>query len=407
MSRRSLSSLVTALASLGLVAAFAPAASADDAPTAPVPLKGDNEKVVAQAGPGGGGGGGAEIPSGEGLKDSSAEKTEKEEEKEHKNPFAGSILLFDQSATTHSFSKGSQLSYSPLYEWWISPRVYYTVAKHFKFGARFDFFKEFTNHEATTDKGEWVVGDPWLTAAYGNQASFFNKHEKSRYSIGILARPGISKASRANDQYISAGPTASLSFGFDVLGSKSKFLQSASIGLYASYSHAFTKSTTPGTVDRPATGVDENITLNQSIRSSTLVGNSLIYSLNGEIDILENLSYGASFIWIDQFAYRAPDAPFAGASDVTRNPNDTQFRQSTWFLTSVDYTPIKELGLSLGYYNLNTALGLDGQRRNVLFSPEARVFFSLTANLDAIMDDVSKPRQNKANTAIANFRAFQ
>ena len=403
MSRRSLSSLVTALASFGRVAAFAPAAFAD-APAPAAPLKGDNEKVVAQAGPGAPGGGGAEIPSGEGLKDNAAEKTEKEEEKEHKNPFAGSIFLFDQSATTNSFSKGSQLSYTPLYEWWLSPRVYYTVAKHFKFGARFDFFKEFTNHEATTEKGEWVVGDPWLTAAYGNQASFFNKHEKSRYSLGLLARPGISKASRANDQYASAGPTASLSFGFDVLGSKSKFLQSASFGLYVSYSHAFTKSTTPGTVDRPATGVDDNITLNQSIRSSTLVGNSLIYSLNGEIDILENLSYGASMIWIDQFAYRTPDTNYAGG--VPRNPNDTQFRQSTWFLTSVDYTPIKELGISLGYYNLNSAIGLDGQRRNVLWSPDARVFFSLTANLDAIMDDVYKP-QNKANTAIANFRSFQ
>jgi hypothetical protein len=398
MTRKSLPLLV-ALASFGLVAAFSSSALAEDAPQPPVPLEGKNEKVVAQAESGGA----AAAPAGgEGVKDSAAQKTEKEEEEQHKNPFAGSIFLFDQSATTNSFSKGSQLSYSPLYEWWISPRVYYTVAKHFKFGARFDFFKEFTNHEETTTKGEWVITDPWLTAAYGDQASFFGKHEKSRFSLGLLVRPGVSKASRANDQYMSAGPTGSLSYGFDVLGSKSKFLQSASIGLYVSYSHAFTKSQQPGDISRPATDVNGNMTLNQSIRSSTLVGNSLIYSLNGEIDILETLSYGASMIWIDQFAYRTPD--IAG---MPRSDNDTHFRQSTWFLTSVDYNPIKELGISLGYYNLNTAIGPDGKRRNVLWSPDARVFFSLTANLDAIMDDVTKPKQNKANTAIANFRAFQ
>jgi len=134
--------------------------------------------------------------------------------------------------------------------------------------------------------------------------------------------------------------------------------------------------------------------------------------VNGEIDILENLSYGLSMIWIDQFSYRPTDAELindSGASSgpITRSENDTRFRQSTWFLTSFDYEPIKEMSISLGYYNLNSAIGPDGTRRGVFWSPDARVFFSLTAHLDAIMDDITGPKQNKAQTASSTFRMFQ
>jgi hypothetical protein len=424
MTRKPLPTLVAALASFGLLAAFSSSALADDAPTSPESSDGKGEKVVAQAAPAAGSGGGTEAPvaaptggpaatpavaGGEGIKDNAAEKTEEKAEEQKKNPFAGSIFLFDQSATTNSFSKGSQQSYSPSYEWWLSPRVYYTVADHFKFGARFDFFKEFTNHEETTEAREWRPGDPWLTAAYGNQASFLNKHEKSRYSLGVIFRPPLSKESRANGQYFAFGPSASISWGFDVAGSKSKVFQSASFGLYASYSHAFTQYTTPSPFNgftQARTNQDGGVILDSQVRSGTLAGNSLIYSVNGAIDILENLSYGASMIWIDQFSYRPPDATFNGTT-VARNENDTRFRQLTWFLTSFDYDPIKELSVSVGYYNLANSIGPDGQRRNVLWSPDARVFFSLTAHLDAIMDDVTKPKTPKANTAIANFRSFQ
>ncbi len=395
---------LAAISAIGLaVGTFATSASAAD--DAVKPAGEGKEKVVADAegAPAGGVGGGGETPTG----DSAGAQGEKEEEKKKTNPFAGSIFLFDQSATVNSFSKGSQLSYSPSYEWWISPRFYYTVKDHFKFGARFDLFKEFTNHEETTEAREWRPGDPWLTASYSNKATFLGKHPKSRFALGVLLRPPLSKESRANSQYFAFGPTASLTFGFDVAGSKSKLFQSASIGVSASYSHAFTKYTTPNGLkdDRPRTSVDDQVILDSQVRSSTLAGNSLIYALNGGIDILENLNFGASMIWINQFAYTPPDANYGG-STVPRGPNDTHFRQLSWFLMSIDYEPIKELGVSLGYYNLNTVVGLDGKYRNPLWSPDNRVFLSLTANLDAIYDDFTNKSAPK-QTAIDKVRLFQ
>ena len=42
------------------------------------------------------------------------------------------------------------------------------------------------------------------------------------------------------------------------------------------------------------------------------------------------------------------------------------------------------LALSAGYYNLANQLAPDGTRRDPLWSPSARFFLTVTANLDAI-----------------------
>lgn len=335
-------------------------------------------------------------------KDEATKEAAPEEKKEEKlNPFRGSIFLFDQSILTNSLSKSSQLSPSPLYEWWISPRIYYSFDKHWKVGARFDFFKEFTNHEETTDAREWRYGDPWLTASYSDKATFLN--EKSRWAIGILARPPMSKESRANGQFLAIGPNASLTYAID-FAKGAKWFSGMTIGASASYSHAFTRSTTPNSFTsfgQAHTDANGGTYVDSQVRSSTLTGNTLLYALNANLQIHEDLSLSGFMIWIDQFAYQPPDATFNGQT-VARSPNDTHFRQLTWLLLNLDYEVIPELSLSLGYYNLNSTVAPDGSRRNFLWSPESRVFFSITANLDALYDDATKGSKKPAAAAKAS-----
>jgi len=235
--------------------------------------------------------------------------------------------------------------------------------------------------------------------------------------VGVLAKPPLSKDSRANGQYLAIGPTGSIAYGFDVMGKKSKVFQSASVGLYLNYSHAFTRCTTPcgfgftgynGNVNSsidPYGQPGNNLTTVDQVRSGTLAGNTLIYAFLGEIDILENLSYSADFFWIDQWSY-AP-TPVGGVS-TSSQIDDTRFRQLTWFLTSLDYDPIDELTISLGYYDLNTLLRPSGGWRNPFWSPDgSRLFFSLTAHLDAIYDDVRKAGKANGTTAMQKMGMFR
>src|SRR5262249_22252367 len=156
------------------------------------------------------------------AKDEPKKEPAKEEKKEEaKNPFRGSILLLDQSMTTNSFSKGSQLSYSPLYEWWISPRFYYSPTDNLKFGARFDLFKEMSTHPAEPTKAPATPsGAPGLPASYADSAKFITATPKSRWNVGLTLRPPLSKDSRANGQYFAFGPNAGLTWGFDLAGPK-------------------------------------------------------------------------------------------------------------------------------------------------------------------------------------------
>ena len=72
---------------------------------------------------------------------------------------------------------------------------------------------------------------------------------------------------------------------------------------------------------------------------------------------------------------------------------DHPFVQQTWFLVDLDYTLVDEIDIGLGYYNLANAIAPDGRRRgvfgvdNIWWSPDARFFFDVTANLDALFDD--------------------
>jgi hypothetical protein len=321
-----------------------------------------------------------------------------------RSPFRGSVFLFDQSIFTSDLSKGGQQSYSPLYEWWLSPRVYYTFGEHVRLGARFDFFKEIgTNHEETTQAREWRVGDPWLTLGYSSKAAFLNSNPRSRWSVGAVGRPPLSIESRANGQYFAAGPNAALTYGID-LNKHSKFFTGMSIGVSASYSHTFSQSTTPqplgGGFGRETMTTSGAVELSHQLRGGTLAGNSLIYALNADLDIHEKVSFASSFIVIDQFSYAPPDATVAGVA-VPHGANDTRFRQLYWFLLDLDYSILPEVSLSLGYYNLAGAIGPDGTRRNVLWSPESRLFFSITANLDVLYDTVTGRKSATRATASA------
>ena len=82
-----------------------------------------------------------------------------------------------------------------------------------------------------------------------------------------------------------------------------------------------------------------------------------------------------------------------------------QFTPSNWVILGVDYALFDELDLGLGYYSVASQIAPDGQRRtlfgsdNLFWSPDARVFFDITANLDALFDDAVHHRYSLQQAA--------
>jgi hypothetical protein len=131
------------------------------------------------------------------------------------------------------------------------------------------------------------------------------------------------------------------------------------------------------------------------LRNGYNVANSLSISFSGGAQLTPKLSLGLSYVISNSWTYSSAN-PVINASTGPVVPqsidNPTHHRVGTWALASVDYDLLDEMSLGFGYYNQTNQIGPDGQRRSPFWSPDARVFFTLTGNLDAIGDRIfTKP----------------
>jgi hypothetical protein len=330
---------------------------------------------------------------------------------ESANPFRQSLLTLDQSFTTQTIGVGTTpLSYVPLYELWVSFRPRYYFDEHWSLRGRFDYTKEFTNDQATTQYREDVFGDVWTELVYRGKLD--RLWEWTRADFGLRAIWPVSKASRANGTYVTLGPRGGVDHKFQIRGEDAPWMNNVHVGLAFAYMHPFTQSTTATDYGLfIQTGQDD---LGRAIQVNQITGQPLpehifLGLLDSGLQITPRLSLSADFILLNYWHY-APTGnvavPIAGGLASVGPPvHDNQFTQNIWVLAALDYTPIDELTLSIGYTNSANSIAPDGQARTLIsgesvwWSPDARFFFDLSANLDVLFDDLRARPSAKASNA--------
>ncbi len=317
---------------------------------------------------------------------------------EDKNPIRGSTLLLDQSMTTNTahLEPSQQLSYVPTYEWWVSFRPRYYITDHLYYSLRADYYKEFTNSNQTTNYREDVFGDIWNTLGY--KAPISEKLKNTKYSLSVQALLPTSKESQDAGIYVTVGAGAGIAQDIKLNGEDAKFFPGMHVGLSALYRHPFSKATvaTNGDLNYTRQSVEGFSFLSDQLSGSTLTNHTLYAFVDAGIDITKKLSFSADMIWINGWKYAPADnqsvETATGNAAVPRGSDATTFTQSTWFIADIDYELIDEITLGLGYYNLQNVIAPDGTRRgifsgdNVWWSPDARVFFDITANIDKVYE---------------------
>ena len=328
------------------------------------------------------------------------------------NPLRGSTFLFEQSMTTQTaqIEPSPEQSYVPLYEMWLSFRPRYYFGEHWNVRGRFDYTKELTNNQPTTFRREDVFLDIWTDLVYSTTLDALWSGTKA--NLGVRALWPTSKASQANGTYVTLGALAGALHRFEIRGEDAPTFNNFHVALNLTYLHPFTSATTPTSYGdfqyaRQDVGDDNRSILSDQIQGTTIVNHTLWVVFDTGLQITPKLSASLDDVLINQWHY-----PPTGSGIVTTtgpvNPprnGDTLYTPSNWLIASVDYTLFDELDLSLGYYNLAAQIAPDGQRRglfgsdNVLWSPDARVFFDITANLDAIFDDAVHHRYSLQQAA--------
>jgi hypothetical protein len=330
-----------------------------------------------------------------------------EAREETRNPLRDSTFVFDQSATTQTarLEPAPQQSYVPLYELWFSLRPRYYFDEHWSVRGRFDFTKELTNNQATTYYREDVFGDIWTDLVYG--AKLDTLWQGTRADLGLRALWPTSKASQANGTYVTVGTRGGVQHQFEINGEDAPLFENVHASLRFVYLHPFTTATTPtqyGGFAYERADLDDRVILSDQVQGATLVNHEFWASIEGGIQITPKLSLTGYMILLNQWHYapgNASPATATGFASVGSVANDTQFTQETWFVAAIDYALFDELNLGLGYYNLANYLAPDGRARslfgsdNVWWSPGARVFFDITANLDALFDDAEGHKYSK------------
>jgi hypothetical protein len=324
--------------------------------------------------------------------------------KEATNPFRGSTLTFDQSITTQTADVGTTpQTYAPLYELWFSFRPRYSFDEHWSLRGRFDYSKQLTNNQQagdylTTKNQADVFGDIWTDLIYS--AKLESLWPGTTVAGGVRALWPTGQVSQANGTYVTLGVVADAAHTFDLKGEDAPLLNSVRLRIDVAYQHPFTAATTPtyyGNFAYTREDVDDLSFVSDQIAGQTLVNHRLVTILEGALQVTPKLSVVADGVMIDNWHY-APTgnqciATTTGCAQIQSSSSDQQFVEDTWLLLDVDYALFDEVDVGIGYYNLANALGPDGQRRglwgtdNIWWSPDARFFFDITANLDAIFDD--------------------
>jgi hypothetical protein len=336
-------------------------------------------------------------------KDEAAASKSEAEKKEPDLPFRGSIFFFDQSVTTQTahVDTSPQLSYVPLYEWWFSfrPRWYFTKPDPEKaqvfLSGRWDMTKEMTNNQSTTYYREDLFGDVWLN--FGTKVPLHSITQGTSVMAGLRTLWPVSKESQANGYYVQGGVTGGLEQKVPLRGESASYLNSVTFMAAAWYNHPFSRATTPtsGGFQYVRQDTDGRSFVSDQIRGSTLVNHQLNLTGEGRLAITPKFSFTLDAILINQWHYApkqdATVVPITnGSVSVPPAANAQEHTVNTWMILAFDYDLIDELSLALGYYNLANELAPNGQRRgivggdNIWWSPDARFFFTVTANLDAI-----------------------
>jgi hypothetical protein len=348
---------------------------------------------------------------------------------EKPSPWRGSVLLFDQSVTTQTIGLGADYQSSdPTYELWFALKPRYTYyqneTKTTTLSASLwsNLYIELTNSDSTTTEHEPVLGPTFLSTSLSQVVYARDDGTKTSFNLGPRLTLPTDKESRASGRYFSMGAMAGLSQAITLNGKDAPAFNGLTFGISSIYAHPFNRAIVPTTTNDAITGLPRQTTApkttqigdrlvadystgSDALRSGMNVKDSISVSFSGGAQLTPKLSLGLSYVISNSWTYwPSPLTSFqtpTGTASVQSIDNPTNHRVGTWALASVDYDLVDEMSVGVGYYNQTNQIGPDGQRRGPLWSPDARVFLTLTGNLDVIAKDLFSKPPPPAQTASA------
>jgi hypothetical protein len=309
-----------------------------------------------------------------------------------KVPFRGSLLFWDNSVSTETIGVGRDpQTRNPLYEMSLvfRPRWYFYDTDVETAGVRGDVavVREMTNSDTTTDRGETTLTDAQLFGAYSRQLYVDDDYETTfGVRAPVLTFP-TSTVSFNNGRYLAVGTQLSLEQFVPLRGSEADSFHTLRALVSAAYTHWFTRATVPTSpgLDRVRLEPGGRSLPSDQLSGAAFAEHQATFSVLLELAITDRVSWSNEFRWQPSWGYGLGETCVQTVTGCEPIPAaDGHFGVVTLFASEVSVQVFDEMSVQLGYNNLTLQIDPNGQRRNMLYSPDARVYATITAHLDAI-----------------------
>lgn len=324
-------------------------------------------------------------------------------EDQRRVPWHDSTAIWQQRVGTQTVGLGSDYqSRDPYYDWvfYLRPRYYFWEDDRSSFSVRGQLLGsiELTNSNTSTKQREFLLGDTLLALTPEHA---FVKHGEYLTDL-VLSLPRVvlptSKAAYNSGKVAELGVRALFVQAFP-LREGDAWLPRGYFALRAGYGYQFARSVVPelSTLNQLRMVIGNTVVSNDQLNGAALAEHIGVFHGILHADVFKDLVALESEFGLDplvKFPLEAnARACIATGCTPVGSSTDKRYQPATYLDVYVDTFALDHaLKVSFGYENITAQLGLDGERRNFFYSPDAKVYLRLEFQPDYLLKKPSGQR---------------
>lgn len=322
----------------------------------------------------------------------SAEPTAEAEKDEALPPYRNSVVSWEHNVSAQTLGIGDDpQSLNPSYTMGLALRPrYYLVDRpgnYLSVRAEAGVYREFTDSDTTTRRGEWSFVNTDLSLVYVRRLAGRADNDGTLGELRpITLTLPTSRASFESGRYFAPGVLLGVTHAAPLLRGRVKPDLAGSVRVAAGYKRWFARATVPTnpSLERVRLTTDGRSLPGDQLSGASLTRDELTLSTRFRLAFGSVVAWSADFGFQPAWKYDVQESVevcgvvVTGCATVQVGEDDSRYLVRTQFNTELSFQLVESLSLEVGYGSVANQLGPDGRRRGIFYNPDAGFYVSLS-----------------------------